>query len=93
MIALSSMPCNDIDQCINTDVKELITSQHQNHQHKDDSCNPFCTCSCCSITVSIQENQKETVTHIVYKSTQIPPSNNKLISEDFSSIWQPPKLV
>ena len=45
ILALSVVPCSDNDNC-NQPTTEL-SSDHSGHEHQEDSCTPFCTCSCC----------------------------------------------
>jgi len=64
MFALSLIPCGDGGGGIVEIVNHLfgIAHQHQSdHDHHskgcgDDTCTPFCVCSCCSITTCIPTN-------------------------------------
>lgn len=96
LMALSSLSCSDgRNKCDKSIAKIEIVQSHDHNADTDDSCSPFCYCSCCSISLN----------SFVFKSFEIksPKFNfvgKKIIIRDYSlvsnyygNIWQPPKLT
>lgn len=99
LLALSLVPCGDGGGGILEIANHLLGTEHQHisdhDQHSngcgDDSCSPFCVCSCCSISVN-------TPTSIGFKLKQRTPfplvapafTNTHLPYFFNPSIWQPP---
>ena len=92
ILVLSTVPCSDDMDCKEEGVE--LNADHTNHEHNDDTCTPFCACSCCGIAgivlaapklfVNFQEGKKHTPTATEYHSD--------FISSYFYSFWQPPKI-
>jgi hypothetical protein len=91
------MPCKDNMACtINTTevIVDATTNHHDNHQHEDEGCSPFCTCACCGqvcyinfqpFNVAVITPSKHAAQRFVYTNTFLPSSL-------FGNIWQPPKF-
>jgi hypothetical protein len=96
---LSVLPCSDKEECTTTAKTEqsIISSNsnHDQHNHENEQCTPFCVCACCGVhgfqlqmpffnfkekkVFTDKEKQKNSYTFIY--------------SNEFTSnIWQPPKL-
>ncbi|MFZ4861612.1 DUF6660 family protein [Sphingobacterium sp. Mn56C] len=77
--------------------EQLEQQQQQQHQHqddRDDHCSPFCSCSCCGVTI-----QQGIFKYIEFKTPVQVFKITKLCMPDFSvpttyntSIWQPPRV-
>lgn len=83
------MPCGDKDDC--NEIKHNETSQNTG-DHQDESCTPFCVCSCCAthfVVKSFQPLQNQ-IAEINSICTVHPESE---ISSAVIAIWQPPKLA
>jgi len=101
MIALSLVPCGDggggVVEIANhfLGVEHQHISDHEQHSNGcgDDTCTPFCICSCCSSAV-------DTPTKLPFRiktptpSPNITPSciRNEVSFAFNNSIWQPPKF-
>jgi hypothetical protein len=93
MLALSFFPCGDVSEC---DVQRLVSisaaSDHQHHSHSGEQCTPFCTCSCCAVSVVLKQVspfELRPFKHISPSYSFYRPSHCEEISV---GIWQPPKL-
>ncbi len=72
---------------------EQHTQHHEDHDCSQDTCTPFCTCSCCGIalnSVDLSLLQLETP-FAAYKPIQLVEKNYSLISQYLENIWQPPQ--
>jgi len=93
LLYLSCLPCGDMLEC-SVKQQQTISSaaNHQNHQHQNEACTPFCSCSCCPASVIYQPVAKVQSERPVIMSQKFPLQNDSFLSQEFSSIWQPPKL-
>jgi hypothetical protein len=91
---LSSLPCAD-RQDITAIQERTITSAQgdHNHRHKNDTCPPFCICTCCAAYAVYQQPAKATSVKLFFKSRKHIIANDFFLSQEFSSIWQPPKIA
>lgn len=85
------MPCTDGFDGVSHETTES-TADHSNHE---DSCTPFCICSCCGMLIL---NFSQTITFIPNVSnTQIASAistyESHLNSYYVGTIWQPPQLA
>lgn len=89
------MPCSDMHNSCNA--KNNLTNKETSHNHdsdSDDHCSPFCTCSCCSSTVSFIP----ITTFQIEQTIVFGDSSPHLLLDDaiksnfFGNIWQPPKI-
>ena len=99
MIALSFAPCGDGGNGIVEIAKHFFGIEHQHisdhDQHSngcgDDTCTPFCVCSCCSMALDVPAK-------VAYLLKDLPPvpANQPSSYSDFipslfiQSIWHPP---
>ena len=87
------MPCGDLHDCI--DFHSNFKLDKENHEHKEDkqdSCTPFCICSCCGnsiITLEIQSMFSDLLP--IYLKVFAVYINYPL-SVIYFYIWQPPKI-
>lgn len=100
IFALSLIPCGDgggIVEIANHffGVEHQHISDHEQHSKGcgDDTCTPFCVCSCCSNTTSIPKSANLTGSYITLISQKLLPySSNFYPSGVNASIWQPPRF-
>ncbi|TXH21148.1 MAG: hypothetical protein E6Q95_04325 [Chitinophagaceae bacterium] len=88
-------PCSDSTMDCTKIVQDSTETAHHHNGKTNDSCTPFCFCSCCSIQISAY--------HFNYSTLGIPtkkyysPLNVieeiKFISNYYGNIWQPPKII
>lgn len=99
MLALLLVPCGDggggIVEIANHffEIEHEHLSDHEQHSNScgDDSCSPFCVCSCCSISVNSPINADLNIKFIpllVFKKIFI--SDDKIVSSFNPLIWHPP---
>lgn len=84
------MPCTDKDD--HGLARQTMVSQAAHHEsHADETCPPFCVCSCCTAHFLVLDRQpmqmQVALAHTVY--TDHPVSK---VSAADTPIWQPPKL-
>ena len=101
MIALSLIPCGDGGGGFVEIANHLFGLEHQHvsdhEQHSngcgDDTCTPFCVCSCCSITTSIPANASFTGGYFTLIYQKLPSFESNFYPSGFlTSIWQPPRF-
>ncbi len=98
ILALSIMPCSDLqNECSELNTKSSHNQKHDHQTDHEDSCSPFCTCSCCGMVIAFNfEN-----TSFRIKALRLFPQNRKEViiknsifySNFYGSIWQPPKVL
>jgi len=101
MLALSFIPCGDggggIVELANNffEIEYQQTSNHTQHSKDcgDDTCSPFCICSCCSTSINAPANINYTDKYIaLFPQNLISYKSDFHFSNFNSSIWQPPKF-
>ena len=94
MLYLSCLPCSDSKECNEkTETNISVAGNHQQHEHDTESCTPFCTCSCCSITVYYTSIFKMPSVKFKFLSVKYALQKTALNTEVYYSIWQPPKIA
>lgn len=94
ILALSLVPCNDVYNGHNREKTVAAYSQSHGKADKNDTCTPFCTCSCCNISASPETDPikicfEKTLSLSIVK---FPLGNITIFSNYNGSIWQPPKM-
>ena len=97
LVALSCLPCADIEVSSAAHKATEIAANHENHSHdkENDLCSPFCICNCCgqqilNFSQEIAPQFRKIATEI---TTQIPDYKSILTSNFYGSIWQPPQIA
>ncbi|MBC7426507.1 MAG: hypothetical protein H7321_08220 [Bacteroidia bacterium] len=94
ILTLSVWTCSDSDnECMKDADKTELASTHTHHNDSDDTCSPFCTCTCCGQIITINYFSSA-IKNITTYSTSV---KMQVYTESFISlyegkIWQPPKL-
>ena len=93
LLYISCLPCGDSQECNQKALQTITaTTNHQDHQHSNEACTPFCSCSCCPASVISQPLAKVQSERPFPGSQKFPLQNDSFLSQEFSSIWQPPKI-
>jgi hypothetical protein len=90
-LSLSVMPCSDSEDCNEAKHTEQL-AQAPDHDHANETCTPFCVCSCCATHV-VFSNVPSVFYVIAEIATVYTPQANADISSAVITIWQPPKLA
>ncbi|QBN17908.1 DUF6660 family protein [Flavobacterium nackdongense] len=97
LMALSCLPCADVEVNSLAHSASTVAANHENHsdQNSFDLCAPFCVCNCCGQHIL---NYNQEITFEFRKipteiTTQIPTYKSILASNFFGSIWQPPQIA
>jgi hypothetical protein len=101
MLALTLVPCGDGGGGIIEIANQLFEVEHQHAsdhgQHSndcgDDTCTPFCICSCCSSALDTPAKLPllvETITPVPRTKPSFIP--NFILSNHNPFVWQPPKF-
>jgi hypothetical protein len=97
LIALSFLPCADLEVNSLVHISKELSSDNENHSHnkEKDLCSPFCICNCCGAQIS---GYFPTITFdfpAVSAIIKLPlPTYKSILSANFfGSIWQPPQIV
>ncbi|WP_082498406.1 DUF6660 family protein [Chryseobacterium sp. Leaf180] len=96
-IALLVMPCSDINpqSLSNHSAKTSMQIEDTHSSERDDTCSPFCFCSCCQITViafKIKPLLEIPSKISFYFSKKILFHKNNIAYQVYDHIWQPPKI-
>ena len=100
MLAMSLVPCGDGGGGILEIANHLFGTEHQHisdhEQHSndcgDDTCSPFCVCSCCSSALDTPVKLPFQVKSPPPIPARVPTFLPNITHSSFhSSIWQPPK--
>ena len=90
------MPCSDellTDKHIEHIQVELQTHNHSNEKEEShvDLCSPFCSCSCCGISVLNPVENEFIVANLTIKDRSKKIQKNFFQDEKLHNIWDPPK--
>jgi len=95
IILLACKPCAD-GETLSVNQKQTASKTTGHSQdHHEDSCSPFCICSCCGVQIL---NFSQPVAYQFVKAfadikTPVPSYKSALISGYFGSVWQPPQIA
>jgi hypothetical protein len=91
---LSCLPCADLEVISVAHSSKEITSNTDKHSHEkdNDTCSPFCVCSCCGSQVFIFHTHYNFSSFQNIIETKVPEYQSLLTSNYFGSIWQPPQI-
>lgn len=95
ILALSIMPCSDaFNDCNRITTVRESTLAHNHQSDHNDFCSPFCTCSCCSISVYPNANfvSFSIAKPAVGSKVAYPIRDFSFVSNFYGNIWQPPKI-
>jgi len=86
------LPCGDNMECnVKQEVKISAIDDHGEHDHAEEICTPFCTCSCCAASVYYSVLSK-IQTPNVFQSVKHRVPAIAYNPEVYYAIWQPPKI-
>ncbi|MET7001453.1 DUF6660 family protein [Chitinophaga defluvii] len=91
LLILSCLPCGDSREC-NDQRATTISANHQQHNHDIEHCAPFCTCSCCSISMSCHKIPIYIIAKKVFATKNYSDYPTPFCKEVSHAIWQPPKI-
>lgn len=97
IIALSCLPCADVEVNSLAHASSDHKTEKENHSHdkENDLCSPFCDCNCCGPQVLTHFAEVafafDTITVLI--KSPIPTYKSIIASNFCGSIWQPPKIV
>lgn len=90
ILVLSCTPCGDAgENIVKADQKVSNTTSHE---HTADLCTPFCSCACCPASAFYHPLAIFTIPKAVFQATKFTIVNTSCLSNNFHSIWQPPKV-
>jgi len=97
LVAISMLPCSDYsNRCEDRPLTTQTSNQeHDHNRDSDDSCTPFCHCSCCSISIAFTD--VSIVPHLEKTSPSFFAkklfwNNDFFVSAYSGNIWQPPRI-
>ncbi|SEG11026.1 DUF6660 family protein [Sphingobacterium lactis] len=98
ILVLTFIPCSDHfaeTDCFGHDhTEEHHRPKEHSHDHSKDSCTPFCTCSCCGISLTAAEEINFPIIEPFETHYSIDRSDKEysLINKYNVNIWQPPQV-
>jgi hypothetical protein len=90
---LAIIPCQDKSDIAAKSASSTIHKSHSaNEQNGQETCPPFCTCSCCSTDRNLTTNS---ITIVFFKvlDHQYPDGKILSVQEQPIAIWQPPQIA
>jgi hypothetical protein len=95
---LAIVPCGDIVECNNLETNIIAGAvndfSHQDHEHSEEKCTPFCHCACCGIHILATDLVFFEYNKFQPKFPTIKVSYiTSFYPEIYFNIWQPPKLI
>ena len=92
-LALSTVPCGDLSECDQSSPTTVqSTTEHDNHQHKSETCSPFCFCTCCGSVFNNDPSPTLSSIETTVVDKPQPAYRNSFLTEIYCSIWHPPKI-
>lgn len=101
VLVLSLVPCSDHEsglifeeQCSTIAHDHDKTNNNDTHDHINDTCTPFCTCSCCGIALNVFSIKFIEMCRL-YETTlslQTSTQEYKIVAQYLRAIWQPPQV-
>ena len=93
VIVLSVLPCMDESEFNNVKGTTAIAKANSQQDHRDsDNCSPFCSCACCSASVTYHLFGYSYILKSQFQEKKYPAYKSSAYSGISFSIWQPPKL-
>jgi len=93
ILALSILPCGDQRDCNQSEQTAITaTTDHENHNHEQETCTPFCICACCGSVFSNLYYPATLSLFVPTSSKNLPVYQNAFVREIYFNIWQPPKI-
>ncbi len=90
-VSLLVIPCGDKEDC--NEFKQTETSQTSHHEeHSDETCTPFCVCSCCAAHFLIRD-LSPALNHLAVVKSIYTVHKEAEVTGVIIPIWQPPKLA
>ncbi|WP_243854605.1 DUF6660 family protein [Flavobacterium sp. 270] len=95
LIALSNMPCADMEVNSIVHQKAQFSSDSHSHDKENDLCSPFCACNCCGAQILSYQSTNNITFPVVYTAITavVPNYKSVFISNFYGSIWQPPQIA
>ncbi|SDK17063.1 DUF6660 family protein [Flavobacterium noncentrifugens] len=92
---LACKPCADGETISGNSQSIALKKATHSHENQEDSCSPFCICSCCGVQIFhfAQPVVYHFATVLPVIKTQIPFYKTSFISGYFGSVWQPPQIA
>lgn len=94
-MGLALVPCSDTaNSCEDNNAVSLPVDNHNHGEDADDSCTPFCHCSCCSISLTVFNFCSFTLTQptVEFIEEVLYSTYSNFHSSYQGTIWQPPKI-
>jgi hypothetical protein len=94
MLSLSLVPCSDKENDIcSVSAADIATHSDTSHtEDHEDTCTPFCTCSCCGSGVAFISFEGFTIAEPISSVSPNPVFDQIAVTTFNHSIWQPPKI-
>jgi hypothetical protein len=91
---LAILPCQDREDMIASVMHLTIKKGHAcNDQKGQETCPPFCTCSCCSTARILTAKADLKLDVKVGLRKEYPQQTVPAVQEQALAIWQPPQIV
>ena len=93
MLCLSFVPCGDGFERPQRNHEVVADPGEKGHRHDDEACTPFCTCSCCSVTISEPEPTFALLSKEEFSSPLYSFYTSSAFANVLNNIWQPPRRL
>lgn len=93
LLILSCLPCGDSREYNDRGATAISAkTDHQQRKQGIEHCTPFCSCSCCSISLSYPNILTYTIANKLFTTKKYSAYSTPFCKEVSLAIWQPPKI-
>ncbi len=86
------MPCSDSLECDDPRGETISAiADHEKHEHANESCTPFCTCSCCALSSFYAQHARAYTENAPATIKQYALYEASIVASMQYAIWQPPR--
>lgn len=92
---LAVYPCSDSNTCVDEQKAGMVLIANDDHAHtsnEQDSCTPFCICSCCAAHIQLNQVADITFSILIHNTQLATLYQEKPMLNNGNSIWQPPRI-
>ncbi|MFZ6011664.1 MAG: DUF6660 family protein [Bacteroidota bacterium] len=95
VLFLAVYPCSDSNTCVDEQkagVALIASDDHAHTSNEQDSCTPFCICSCCAAHIQLHKAADISFALLIHNTQLTTLYQEKPLLNTSNSIWQPPRI-
>jgi hypothetical protein len=92
-ITFSALPCDDEAVIATQETATISQGSDLDHNSHMDLCSPFCSCACCTISITVPTRQPEILIYSIIPAKELCPQYEvSFFNNYFSIIDRPPQV-